>query len=63
MLGVEHCGKVADGYCLSLVIQALTQDPLDKESRYQWTNVTDTHIAQTLKKAVYGDFGCVKLDV
>ena len=63
MLGVEHCGKMADGYCLTLVIQALAQDQLDKESNYQWTTVTDVQIAQMLKKAVFSESGCIKLDV
>lgn len=62
MLGVEHCGKASDGFCLTVVLQALSLT-LSKDAQYQWTVVTDDQIVQALKKAVYSDLGCAKLDL
>ena len=61
VLGVEHYGKQSDGFCLTVVLQALSQE-LEKRSPYQWIVVTETQTARTLKKAIYSDLGCARLD-
>jgi hypothetical protein len=56
VLGVEHFGKKADGFCITLLLQALSKElgKTGKGSSYQWT---DAPTALGLKNAVLTDFG------
>ena len=52
---------MSDGFCLTLVLQALSQE-LDKDSPYKWTTVIDVQVAQVLKKAIHDNLGCAKIN-
>ena len=54
VLGVEHFGKKADGFCITLLVQ-VESIKTGKGSSHQWTAVTDAPIALGLKNS---DFGC-----
>lgn len=60
VLGVEHFGKKADGFCITLLVQAESAElgRTGKGSSYQWTAVTDAPTALRLKNAVVTEFGC-----
>jgi hypothetical protein len=59
VLGVEHFGKKADGFCITVLLQALSKELVTtgKGSSYQWTAVSDAPTALGLKNAVLTDFG------
>ena len=64
VLGVEHFGKKADGFCITLLVQALSTElgKTGKGSSYHWTAVTDAPTALGLKNAVLTEFGCSKFE-
>ena len=66
VLGVEHFGKQSDGFCLTLLLQALSKpderSASGKGSLFQWTAVTDATIAQRLHESILNDFGCAMFD-
>ena len=64
MLGVEHFGKKSDGFCITLLLQALSTElgKTGKGSTHQWTAVTDAQTAHSLQKAVFSNFGCAWFD-
>ena len=63
-LDVEHFGKKSDGFCLTLLLQALSTELAEtgKGSSHQWTVVTDTWTANGLQNAVLNNFGCIWFD-
>ena len=64
VLGAEHFGKKSDGFCITLLLQALSADlgKSGKGSPYQWTPVTDAPTAQHLQEATLNNFGCAWFD-
>ena len=63
VLGVEHFGKKSDGFCLTLLLQALSElGGTGKGSSHQWTAITDAPSAHSLQKAVFSNFGCASFD-
>ena len=64
VLGVEHFGKKSDGFCITVLLQALSTElgKTGKGSPYQWTAVTDAPTAHILRNAVSSDFGCAWFD-
>lgn len=64
VLGVEHFGKKADGFCMTVLVQAESMElgKTGKGSSYQWTAVTDAPTALSLKNAVLTEFGCSKFE-
>lgn len=65
---MEHFGKKSDGFCLTLLLQALSKidtkgrTASGKGSSFHWTAVTDGQTAETLRNAVLSDFGCAWFD-
>ena len=66
MLSAEHFGKQSDGFCLTLLLKAMSKltegDPSGKGSLFQWMAITDAPIAQSLKQAVLNEFDCACFD-
>ena len=63
VLGVEHCGKQSDGFCLTLLLQAPDEGSASgKGSSFQWTVITDATTAQRLRDVILNYFGCAMFD-
>ena len=66
VLSAEHFGKQSDGFCLSLLLKAMSKPadgvPSGKGSLFEWTTITDAPLAQSLKDAVFNQFGCARFD-
>ena len=63
VLGVEHFGKKTDGFCITVLLQALSMD-LGKAGKgsFQWTPVTVPSTAHSLQEAALNSFGCAWFD-
>ena len=64
VLGAEHFGKKSDGFCITLLLQALSSElgKSGKGSSYQWTVVSDAQTAHSLQEATLRNFGCAWFD-
>lgn len=64
VLSAEHFGKKSDGFCITLLLQALSSGlgRSGKGSPYQWTAVTEAATAHNLQNAISNDFGCPWFD-
>ena len=64
VLGAEHFGKKSDGFCITLLLQALSTeiDGTGKGSSYQWTAIADASTAHTLQNAALRNLGCAWFD-
>ena len=63
VLGVEHFGKKTDGFCITVLLQALSMELGGSgKGSFQWTPVTDPSTAHHLQEAALNDFGCAWFD-
>ena len=66
VLGVEHFGMKSDGFCLTLLLRALSTANggamSGKGSLFRWTAIADASVSQTVQAAILSDFGCARFD-